>query len=197
MMRHRHLALAILCLLPRLAVAAPPGADPGWPCRQPLVTSVSAAMIWDGPPLDHIGDWRSEPAVSALVAKLASEDVSIDAGKAAIARFLRSRLANRRRSISRAFAGLLEESNQARMRAIDDIEMLGQRQRSLADVIAGLTAEKDKAGASAAPDLVERWNFARQTYYQAQRTILYACEMPAGLDQRLGVFARELRAGLP
>ncbi len=191
------LAAAVVGLLPHLAFAAAPGSDPDWPCQQPLVPSVSAAMVWDGPPLEGTGDWRSDPTVATLVAKLADKDLPVDQGKAAIDQFIHARTSNRQRSITQAFAGLLEENNRARTRVIDNIKMLAERQRGLADVISRLTAERDKAGVNADPELVDRWAFARRTYYAVQRTVGYACEMPAELDQRLGFYARELEAGLP
>lgn len=193
---HRVLAAAILCLLPRMIAAAPPSADPDWPCQQPLVPSVSLGMVWDGPPLDMVGDWRSEPAVAALVAAISPREISVDDGKAAIARFLRAPHPNRARSIKRAVAGLLEENNTARTRVIAQIKMLAERQRGLADTVSQLTTEWDKAGKDSDADLVERWTFTERTYYEMQRTMRYACEVPAQLDQRLGIYAKALQAGL-
>jgi hypothetical protein len=189
-------AIAMLCLLPRIAGAAPPSADPDWPCQQPLVPAFSAAMVWSGPSLDDAKDWRTQPAVSALVAAIAPREIPVDTGKAIIARFLSRRQQNRTRAIKRAFVGLVEENNGARTRVIDYIKMLAERQRGLADVISRLTAERDKAGNDAPADLVQRWTFAQRTYYETQRTLRYVCEVPALLDQRLGIYAKALQAGL-
>lgn len=194
---HRLSALFALCLLPRFALAAAPNADPDWPCQQPLVPSVSAEMLWSGPPLDHVGDWHADSAVSALVAAITPTEVSADAGTAAIDQFLHSHPRHRQRSIQRAFIGLLEESNRERARVIDNIKMLAERQRGLADVISRLAAERDKAGKDVEPELVDRSNFAQRTYYSVQRTMRYACEMPGDLDRRLGLYAKALEAGLP
>ncbi len=192
------LATAGLCLLAKAAVAAPPGAgaDPDWPCEQPLVPSVSAEMIWDGPPLADAADWRSESAVAALVGAISPRDVPVEDGTAAIGRFLRTVQSQRTRSIKRAVAGLLEENNAARTRVITYLKSLAERQRGLADKVAELAAERDKAGKDASPDLLAQWTLTQRTYYEMQRTMRYACEVPAQLDQRLGLYARTLQAGL-
>lgn len=195
--RPRSLALAaLLCLAPCLTQAARPNLNPDWPCMQPLVPTVSAAMVWDGPPLDDAQDWRSDPAVAELVAAISPSGVSADDGKAAIDRFLQSHPRDHQRSVKRAFVGLLEESNQVRSRVIDDIKMLAERQRKLADIIARVTAERDQAGASADPELVQRWTFITRTYYEGEHALRYACEKPAELDQRLGIYAKTLETGL-
>jgi hypothetical protein len=190
------LAIVVTGLLPRTVAAAPSAADPDWPCPQPLVPTISAELVWSGPPINDAGEWRSEPAVAALVATLTPREISIDDGKAAISRFLRTRHANRTRSIKRAVAGLLDEANNARSRVIAQIKMLAERQRGLANIVSQLTAERDKAGKDASADLTERWTFTERTYYEMQRTMRYACEIPAELDQRLGAYVNTLQAGL-
>lgn len=192
----RILAIAAFCLLPRMAAAAPPSTDPDWPCQQPLVPIVSAEMVWSGPPLEGIGDWHSDDAAVALVTAISPREVPIDDGKAAIARFLRAHRPKRMLTIEHAVAGLVEESNNTRTRVIAQIKVLADRQRSLADIVSQLTAERDKAGKDADADLVERWTFTERTYYEMQRTMRYACEVPAELDQRLGLYAKALQAGL-
>lgn len=194
----RRLGLAVLAglwLFPLATPAAPPNTDPDWPCQQPLVPSVSAAMIWDGPPLDDAADWRSDHDVSALVAAITPRTMSTEEGSAAIDRFLRDHPRNRAISARRAFVGVLEETNNMRARVIENIKMLAERQRGMAEIIGRLSAEKDKAGANPDPELVDRWTFVQRSYYQEQRTIRYACEVPAQLDQRLGAYARVLSAG--
>ena len=68
-------------------------------------------------------------------------------------------------------------------------EELGMPQPHLSRLIRRL---EDIVGA----ELIDRSTFAQRTYYEAQRTMRYACEIPAELDQRLGLYARALQAGL-
>jgi uncharacterized protein YukE len=199
------LALAALAaLLPLATAAAPYRPNPDWPCQQPLVPTVTAAMIWQGPPLDANGDWHDDAAVAALVARVAPRHVAIADGTAAIADYVKGLDgAERPRRIGLAFAGLLDESNRERAQVIDGIKELAARQRNLAELIAKLTSELDATPATATgeaaakrDELYQRWSFNTQTYNSVEQTMRYACEIPGKLDARLGAYARALEAGL-
>ena len=198
----RFSAALILMLLPAVAAAAPKS-DPDWPCQQLLVPQLTAGMVWDGPPLEGLGDWHAEPAVAALVQRAAPEDVSAADGEAAIAEFLRGLTGDRARLVGLAFAGLLDETNRTRADVIQRIKDLAERQRNLAALIARLTSELDASPAAAQGDaaqaraeLQQRWTFTTRSYNEVQRTMRYACEVPITLDARLGDYARALEAAL-
>lgn len=178
------------------AGAAPPATDPDWPCEQTLVPSVSAEMVWSGPALDDVGDWRSDKAVATLIDTISPREEPLSEGLTAIARFLKPHTAARTREIKRAVAGLLEENGAARTRVIGHIKTLAERQRTLADLVSRIAGEREKAGQNSSPDLVDQLTFAQRTYYESQRTLRYACEIPAELDQRLGAYVRVLQDGL-
>jgi hypothetical protein len=205
------LALAVAALLlaalgaPRAGFAQPAGQNPDWPCQQPLVPALTAAMIWSGPPIADLGDWHAEPAVAALVTLIAPRDVQTAQGETAIAQFTRVTAHGRKRLITLAFAGLLDETNRERGEVIERIKALAERQRHLSDLVAKLTAQLDATPAPADPssdaaaqraDLVQRWTFSSRAYTELQHTMRYACEIPAQLDARLGAYARALAAGL-
>jgi hypothetical protein len=203
MIRRAAIAGLLACLLPPAAGAAPRGADPAWPCQQPLVPALSAGAIWTGPSLDGIGDWHDAPAAAALVARIVPRSVSAADGTAAIADFAAHLEGDRARLIALAFAGLLEESNRQRGEVIDRLKSLAERQRNLADLIARLGAELDATPASAEgeaaaqrTELSERLNFTTRAYTELQRTMRYACDVPVQIDARLGAYARALQAGL-
>ena len=193
---------AIVWLSPLTAGAAERGGDRDWPCVQRLVPMLSAGTMWSGPSLDGIGDWRAEPAVAALVTRIAPRSVSTEDGEAAIAEFTRGLSGDRQRPITLAFAGLLDETNRERSEIIDRIKGLAERQRSLADLVARLTAELDatpEPKGEPSPqrqELVDRWTYTSRTYNEVQRTMRYACEVPGQLDARLGAYARALEAAL-
>jgi len=193
----------ILCLVASGAAAAAAGPDPDWPCQQPLVTQVSAAMIWTGPPIDNIGDWRNEPAVAALVERIAPRNVSTKDGQAAIEAFLHDLRGDRKHLITLAFAGLLDETNDQRSEVIDRIRDFAERQRNLSDLVNKLSVQMGELPpaeqTNPSPehkDLVDRWTFTTQAYTQMQQTMRYACEIPGQIDSRLGTYARALAAGL-
>jgi uncharacterized protein YukE len=191
-----------LLSLPAAADEAP-RAGHDWPCQQELVPALTPAMMWTGPPIDDIGDWHAEPRVVELVQKIAPRDVSVEQGEAAIGEFTRGLGADRTRPVLLAFAGLLDETNRERAEVIERIKQLGERQRNLAALIGRLTAELDampanpqgEAAASRA-ELQQRWTFTSRTYVDVQRTMRYACQVPAALDARLRAYTHALEAAL-
>ena len=198
------ITLAVL-LWPAASIAQPRGADPDWPCQQPLVPMLSVGMLWSGPSPEGLGDWHSEPAVAALVERIAPRDVPTAEGEAAIQQFTHRLEGDRKRPITLAFAGLLDETNRQRSEVIGRIKDLAERQRNLANLVTRLTTELDQTAAPADPqspeavqrnDLVQRWTFTSRAYNELQRTMRYACEVPGQLDARLGAYARALEAGL-
>ncbi len=188
------------------AWAARASDDDDWPCQQPLVPVIAAATVWDGPSIEHIGDWRSEPAVAALVERISPRNVDEETGKAAIEDFigkLPGDRAKREHLVTLAFAGLLEETNRERSFVINRIKELGERQQKVSALVARLTAEYDAIPpdaqgeqATRRADLARRRAYIAQTFEEVQRTMRYACETPMTLDARLGAYARALQASL-
>lgn len=199
-------AIALAALLwPAASLAQQRGANPDWPCQQPLVPTLSAGMLWSGPSPEGLGDWHGEPAVAALVERIAPRAVPTSDGEAAIRQFTHGLEGDRKRPIALAFAGLLDETNRQRDEVIARLKALAERQRNLANLVARLTTELDQAPAPADPqspeaaqrnELVQRWTFTSRAYNELQRTMRYACEVPGQLDARLGAYARALEAGL-
>jgi hypothetical protein len=204
--RFSFLTTAALALFAVTAAAAPPQRESDWPCQQPLVPTITAGQIWDGPSLEGIGDWHDEPSVAALVERIMPRRVSTDEGKTAIDDFIHglpTDAQKRQRLVTLAFAGVLDETNHQRGTLIDRLKELGARQRGLADIVAKLTAEYDAipadaegADADRRADLEQRRNYTSRSFDEMQRTMRYACEVPATLDARLGAYARALRAAI-
>jgi hypothetical protein len=182
------------------ADAAPPVQDPNWPCQQRLVSHLSAAEYWNGPPLNHLGDWHADPAVADLVRRLAPRRISTTEGLKGIDAFAKSLTADRQRRLALAFEGLLAESDRERTDLIDKLKQIGRRQRQLAELVGQLAAELDAIPANAAgeaaarrADLQQRHEFTARNFEEVQHTIRYACETPIALDARLGAWARALQ----
>ncbi|TDH63723.1 hypothetical protein E2C06_05195 [Dankookia rubra] len=187
-------ALLLAALLPAVA-AAQPQADPDWPCVQRLVPHLAAGVLWPGVPE---GDWRAEPDVAALVARIAPRGVEEATGLAAIRDFAAPMGAPaRRRLLPLAFTGTLAETNRQRDAIIEQLRRFARRQRDLAEQVRGLEAELRTAPAEAREELTQRHFFAAKSYTDAERTLRYACEAPVRLEARLGAYARALRAAMP
>jgi hypothetical protein len=195
-------ALWAAALIGAVQVRAAPWADePDWPCRQRLVPTLAAAAYWNGPPLDGIGDWHADPAVAALVRRLAPRRVSPEEGLTAIAAFAQILSGDRARRLALAFRGLLDETDRERSALIDALKRIGRRQRELAGLVSRLAAEldaipPDATGEAAARrlDLEQRHDFTVRNFEEIGRTIRYACETPMALEARLGAWARALQA---
>jgi hypothetical protein len=192
-------------LSPGTALAQSRGSDSDWPCQQALVPTLTAPTVWSGPSPEGIGDWHSEATVAALVGRIAPRSVPTPEGETAIEQFIRGIEGGRKRLITLAFAGLLDETNRQRNEVIQRIKALAERQRNLATLVAQLTTELDQtpepadatsAAAAQRTDLVQRWTYTSRAYNELQRTMRYACEVPGQLDARLGAYARALEAGL-
>ncbi len=188
--------LMLAILLAHRGGAAAPGTDPDWPCAQPLVETVSAAMLWRGPPLDAEIDWQSDPAAATLAGAILPREVATADGLAAIAAYLGQHRQARQAAILRAAAGLLQENNLARAKLLAQIKNLAVRQRGLADIVAALNHERALPDRFDDAELLERWNFSRRSFYEMQQTLRYVCEIPAQLDRRLGQYLDALAAGL-
>lgn len=186
--------LLLAALLPA-AAAAQPQADPDWPCVQRLVPQLAAGVLWPGVPE---GDWRGEPEVTALVARIAPRGVDDSVGLAAIRDFVAPLDAEaRRRLLPLAFTGTLAETNRQRDALIEQLRRFARRQRDLAKQVRALDAELRTAPEPAREELTQRRFFAAKSYTDAERTLRYACEAPVRLEARLGTYARAFRAGLP
>jgi hypothetical protein len=192
--------LALLSPSPRIAAA---GSDAEWPCQQRLVPMLTAGMIWNGPPIDDVGDWRADPRVRELVERVIPREVGAERGEVALKAFVEQLDSDKARPIMLAFSGLLEETNHERAEVIGRIKDLGERQRNLAALIDRLTTElgamTDAEHGDASPartELQQRLTYTSRTYAEVQRTMRYACQVPASLDARLGAYARVLESAL-
>jgi hypothetical protein len=203
MLRRSSAATAALWVAALIGAAAAAAAGPeqsDWPCQQRLVPKLAAGAFWYGPSLDGIGDWHADPAVAALVQRLAPRRISTEEGLTAIAAFARSLSGHRARGLALTFRGLLDETDQERSAVIDALKLIGRRQRELAGLASRLGAELDAipieaTGEAAARrlDLEQRRDFTVRNFEEIGRTIRYACEIPVTLDARFGAWARALQ----
>jgi hypothetical protein len=198
-------------LIAALAVtlAGPPAvaadaANPDWPCVQRKVATLTAAQMWDGPPVDGLARSGDNEEVSKLIAVLASRRVPLEEAAAAIAAFAAAQPQDKRDdALKLLFAGLLGTINSDRAVVMSGIERFQQRQRARAaelerqgNVIRRLR-ERAATDEKARPELAaaeESYNWDARVFTERQQSLPLACEVPVLIEQRLFELGREIRA---
>jgi hypothetical protein len=132
----RSLAFALCALTPglirvgALAAEPPPAAQDA---EQALVPQVSAAVAWDGPPVDGLAR-REVPRVVELVVQIVPSGIGEPVAQTAIAAFAASLSPTERdRLLALAFAGVPEVLNQDRATLIDGIKRYARDQSRRAE----------------------------------------------------------------
>ena len=84
---------------------------PDWPCKQLKVPVLSAAAIWAGPPIDHVGNaWEQAPGLPELVARLAARRTPMAQAEKDIANYLTGTAEEKQEKAKLLFAGLSRNS---------------------------------------------------------------------------------------
>jgi hypothetical protein len=192
---------AAVTLVPAAVRATGPDAD--WPCVQRKVPTLSAGMMWAGPPItEDLPDWRRDTEVSDLVGRLAIRRTSLEEAADLIDRFAEGLGAeDKAEKLTMVFAGLLERSNSERGDILNGIERYTRKQRRLAEKVLTTRHELDAILAveqpTAAEDekrraLEEELSWQTRIHEDREKSLTYICEIPVLLEQRLFQLAREL-----
>jgi len=199
---------ALLLLASPEAVAADKK-DPDWPCVQRKVSTISAGMIWSGPPIDNgmVSKWRSDKASKQLVAQLAARRTELEEAETLIEKFAADLTKeNRASELTLLFASVLHRINSERQQIMTGIERYTRKQRSLAETVREtrdkLNAILKKGNAEGADKekrrkLEETLNWQSRIHEERERSLQYVCESPVLLEQRAFSIARAIANHLP
>jgi hypothetical protein len=197
------LGFAILVTSGDLGRAASP-TDPDWPCIQPKVPQISAGQVWDGPPIDTIGEtWRDNSTIADLAEKLASRRTTLDEAKTLIADFAARNQENSAPKLTALFAGTLSLINSERGSIIAGIGRYAKRQKALSKKIEDDMAELNKLPQDDSPDSVSQradmqevqaWDV--RIFQEREKSLRYVCEQPVVLEQRAFAIGREILSRL-
>jgi hypothetical protein len=201
------LALVACVILPALSVGpgqAASSTDPDWPCIQPKVPQIAAAQVWNGPPIDEIGEsWREDPAIADLARKLSERRTSLEEAKTAIGDFAAGLQGDKSRPLTALFAGTLALINSERASIIAGIGRYAKRQRALSQKIEDEMAElsqlpQDDSEDSVAQrqDLLDVQAWDVRIFQEREKSLRYVCEQPVLLEQRAFAIGREIQAHL-
>jgi hypothetical protein len=187
------------------AAQAPKAVDPNadWPCIQHKVLKLTAAQMWDGPPVDDLEGWRDNAEIGKLIPTLTSRRVPLEQAVAAVEAFAAAQPKEKRdEALKQLFAGLLVAVNVDRAVVMSGIERFQKRQRARAAAIErkgeairklkerAAGDEKARAEIAAAE---EKYNWDVRVFTDRQQTLPLACEIPVLIEQRLFAVAREIR----
>ena len=191
----RILLAAALAALGHAAQAQYPGQDPDWPCAQRLVATLTPGSYWNGPVPQHTG-WRDDDKIFPLVTAIVSRDTADADALAQLNTYADSVPPGQRAAAFPAlFGAIVDETNDERTLLVNRIKQLGLRQRRMGDVVAKISTQVDQLPATDPrhTDLAGERDFDIQAFQETQHTMRYACEAPAAMERRLGLFSRALQ----
>ncbi len=196
-------ALGALVASAGARAAAPGPRDPDWPCQQIKVPQLSVATMWAGPPLDQAqAQWRDDPEVAALAARLAQRRVSLDQARTEIAAFATAAGDHRQDRLLALFAGLFATLDEERSAVVNGLDRYGNRQKSLADKVRGEADALHAEQAAATPDerklatLGNEIGWDTRVFEDRRTSIHYACDVPNIIEQRLFALSQTIHAAL-
>ena len=183
--------LFVFMLYASSAQAQFPGADPDWPCAARLVPTLTAGTYWPGE-ITANPHWRDDEKLFPLVTEIVDRDTpDADAQSKLIAYATPLTPAQR----ATLFSAIVDQTNDQRSLLIARIKQLGSRQRRMGDAIAKLSTDIDQLmpGDPHRTELLGERDLDVQAFGETQHTMTYACEAPANMERRLGLFAKLLQ----
>ena len=202
------LFVALLGLGSTSALAAE-AQDPNWPCVNRKVPELTAAAIWDGPPITDTKSWHSDDKIRKLSEYLISRRVKEEDAEKAIKKFADSLPPDKRDAkLTELFAAVLTRTNESRKVVLHGIERFSKAQHKRADEIQKeqlkLSPEEeeetqiDNPAGQVLPgqltDAQEKYKWEIRAFHLKEANIPIACEIPQLIDQRAGDIARAIRA---
>jgi hypothetical protein len=190
---------AAILIAAQSAQAAPEG---DWPCIQRKVGEITAAQIWDGPPLDAAADWRDDRSIAALAVELAQRRMPIEEASSRIERLAEEAGRERDAKLTALFARVLDRINAERGRLVGGIARYARKQRELAERVKAtalaIAARRTESAATGSKlsELEEQLRWDTRIYDERNAALAYVCEGPVLLEQRAFALAREIRSRL-
>ena len=200
-------AVVVCAILPAL-IAGPSQAasstDPDWPCIQPKVPQIAAGQVWNGPPVEEIGEsWREEKTISELAQKLSQRRTPLEEAKTLIGNFAGGLQGDKSRPLTALFAGTLSLINSERTSIIAGIGRYAKKQRALSKKIEDEMAELSQLpqddsedSVSQRQDLLDIQAWDVRIFQEREKSLRYVCEQPVLLEQRAFAIGREIQVHL-
>jgi hypothetical protein len=177
--------------------------SPDWPCIQRKVPTISAAQVWDGPPLDGIKEFS--PEIRDLTEVLESRRVSAEDAEKAIKEYAaKVPEAERDKKLTELFASVLSEINTDRAFVMSRVEEFQKRQKGRAAELEREGQKLAEKGIAATDELLptetkltpeqQEYNWNARIFQERQQNLTMACEIPTLIEQRAYEIGRLIRA---
>jgi hypothetical protein len=203
-LRRAFVGCAILPALIAGASQAASSTDPDWPCIQPKVPQIAAGQVWNGPPIEEIGEsWREDKTISELAQKLSQRRTPLEDAKTLIGDFAGALQGDKSHPLTALFAGTLSLINSERTSIIAGIGRYAKKQRALSKKIEDEMAElgqlpqdDSEDSVSQRQDLLDVQAWDVRIFQEREKSLRYVCEQPVLLEQRAFAIGREIQAHL-
>ena len=177
--------------------------SPDWPCIQRKVPTISAAQVWDGPPIDGIKEF--DPKIRDLTEVLESRRVSAEDAEKAIKEYAaKVPEAERDKKLTELFASVLSEINTDRSFVMSRVEEFQKRQKGRATELEREGQKLAEMGIAATDELLptetkltpeqQEYNWNARIFQERQQNLTMACEIPTLIEQRVYEIGRLIRA---
>ena len=172
-----------------------------WPCIQRKVPTISAGVVWAGPPIEDLKtDWRRDATISRLAGSVARRAVPLDEAKRAITQFVEGLGSDKNEKLTMLFAGALKVINNERSSIMNGIARYSRRQAALAEKIERMTAELGGLDSTTEGEDLEAKREELRTqilwdtriFVEREKSLVYICEQPVLLEQRIFSLGREI-----
>jgi hypothetical protein len=181
--------------------------SPNWPCVQRKVMTISAAQIWDGPPVDDVKGWENDEKIAELTTYLESRRIPLEDAEKAIKDWVDSLpAAERDKKLTELFASVLKKINADRGFVIDRVEAFQRRQKARADELEKEGRKLSEMDQEIPPDEQlgprdatltpeqQEYNWNARIFQDRQQNLTVACEIPILIEQRAFEIAKLIRA---
>lgn len=197
------LIVAMGFVLPQAPAFAEDAGSSDWPCVQRKQENLTAAQMWDGPPVTGTEKWWEDDKIRDLVPILINRRLPVEAVEEDIVKLAEATPeAERDKRLTLLFAGALDETNKFRRNVVDGIERFQRRQRDRAaqlekkgEELAKLHERADKGEKVSAQidDLQTAYDWDARIFQERQANLPIACEIPVDIEQRIFAVARTIR----
>jgi hypothetical protein len=180
-------------------------ANPDWPCVQRKVVELTAAQMWDGPPIDKNNtEWLNHDEIRNLARTIISRRIPLPDAEKAIKEFAaKYNGKERNEKLTLLFTGALNLTNDERKTVMNGIERFQKRQVARAEALEkeGVDIAKLKTGEAAEviPDRPltpeeQKYHWDARIFQERQQNLPLACEIPELIGQRIYEIAKLIRA---